>query len=136
MACHCGPGCTRDAPAVGPTEPGRDAGAGRTRQRRTVDEGRSGMGDRRSRRRRVRRGGGVNDRPPAAELLATPGAMLTRSDLRALGLERRAIDAVFRECPVVVLRGYSRPMVSADAYRALIAGSTYCDRCGDRVRPT
>jgi hypothetical protein len=75
-------------------------------------------------------------RPSASELLATPGALLTRSDLRELGLERRAVDAVFRECPVVVLPGYSRPMIRVEAYLALLQGSTYCDRCGDRVRPT
>jgi hypothetical protein len=78
----------------------------------------------------------VSDRPSAADLLATPGALLTRTDLRDLGLERRAVDAVFRECPIVVLPGYSRPMVRVEAYLALLDGSTYCDRCGDRVRPT
>jgi hypothetical protein len=73
-------------------------------------------------------------RPTAAQLLQTPGALLTRSHLRELGLERRAIDAVFRECPVIVLPGYTRPMVQVEAYLALLEGSTYCDRCGDRVR--
>jgi hypothetical protein len=43
---------------------------------------------------------------------------------------------VFRECPVVVLPGYSRPLVRVRDYLALLDGSTYCDRCGDRVRPT
>jgi hypothetical protein len=62
--------------------------------------------------------------------------MLNRSDLRELGLERRAIDSVFRNCPVVVLPDYRRPMVKVEAYLALLDGSTYCDRCGDRVRPT
>ena len=32
-----------------------------------------------------------------------PGALLSRSHLRELGLERRAVDAVFRELDVVVL---------------------------------
>ena len=73
-------------------------------------------------------------RPSAAERLGNPEALLTRSDLRELGLERRAIDAVFREIPNVVLPGYSRPMVRAKDYRALIDGSVYCDRCGNRVR--
>jgi hypothetical protein len=77
----------------------------------------------------------VSPRPPAAQLLRTPGALLTRSDLRELGLERRAVDAVFHECPVIVLPGYSRPMVRVEAYLALLDGHTYCDRCGDRVRP-
>jgi hypothetical protein len=78
----------------------------------------------------------VTDRPTAAELLETPGALLNRSDLRELGLERRAVDAVFRECPIVQLPGYSRPLVRVSDYLALIEGSVYCDRCGDRVRPT
>jgi hypothetical protein len=77
----------------------------------------------------------VSERPSAVELLETPGALLTRSHLRELGLERRAIDAVFRECPVVVLPGYTRPMIHAEDYLALLDGSTYCDRCGNRVRP-
>lgn len=71
--------------------------------------------------------------PTAAELLRTPGALLTRSHLRDLGLERRAIDAVLRELPVVKLPGYSRVFVRADDYRALVERSTYR---GDRVRPT
>ena len=76
----------------------------------------------------------MTGRPSASELLETPGAFLTRSDLRELGLERRAVDAVFRECPVIELPGYSRPMIRVEAYLALLEGSTYCDRCGDRVR--
>jgi hypothetical protein len=70
-------------------------------------------------------------KPNASELLVTPGALLTRSHLRDLGLERRAIDAVFRALPVVVLPGYSRPMICAEDYQALIEASTYRD---DRVR--
>jgi hypothetical protein len=70
--------------------------------------------------------------PSSALLLATPGALLTRSHLRQLGLERRAIDAVFRALPVVSLPGYSRPMIRADHYVALVEQHTYRD---DRVRP-
>jgi hypothetical protein len=70
---------------------------------------------------------------PAAQLIETPGALLTRSHLRELGLERRAVDAVFRTCPTVVLPGYSRPLVRAEDYLELLAQSTYR---GDRVRPT
>lgn len=70
--------------------------------------------------------------PPATELLETPGALLTRTHLRELGLERRAVDAVFRALPVVALPGYSRPMIRADQYRELVEQSTYRD---DRVRP-
>jgi hypothetical protein len=38
-------------------------------------------------------------------LLETPGALLSRSHLRELGLERGAVDAVFRALDVVVLPG-------------------------------
>jgi hypothetical protein len=66
------------------------------------------------------------------ERLEQPDAFLSRSDLRELGLERRAVDAVFRACPVVSLPGYSRPLVRVEDYQALIEASTYR---GDRVRP-
>jgi hypothetical protein len=72
-------------------------------------------------------------RPTIAELLETPGALLTRSHLRALGLERRAIDAVFRALPIVSLPGYARPMVRVADYVAFVEESIYRD---DRVRPT
>jgi hypothetical protein len=71
-------------------------------------------------------------RPAAAELLAMPGALLTRTHLRRLGLERRAVDAIFRALPVVALPGYSRPMVRVEDYVQLIEHNTYRD---DRVRP-
>jgi len=70
--------------------------------------------------------------PSAANRLANPDALLTRSDLRELGLERRAIDAVFRALPVVVLPGYSRPLIRVADFNALITEHTYA---GDRVRP-
>ena len=70
-------------------------------------------------------------RPTAADLLETPGALLTRTHLRELGLERRAVDAVFRSLPVVLLPGYSRPLIRASDYRTLLDSSTYAD---DRVR--
>lgn len=72
-------------------------------------------------------------RPSSAELLETPGALLTRSHLRGLGLERRAIDAVFRALPVVAFPGYSRPMIRAEQYLELVEEHTYRD---DRVRPS
>jgi hypothetical protein len=74
----------------------------------------------------------TSHRPSATELLDTPGALLTRSHLRELGLERRAIDAVFRKLAVVFLPGYSRPMVRVEDYLELIQEFTYRD---DRVRP-
>jgi hypothetical protein len=75
---------------------------------------------------------GATHRPSAPELLETPGALLTRSHLRGLGLERRAIDAVFRALPVVALPGYSRPMIRAEQYLELVEQHTYRN---DRVRP-
>lgn len=71
--------------------------------------------------------------PAVVRLLELPDALLTRSHLRALGLERRAVDAVFRALPVVALPGYSRPLIRANDYVELIAQSTYR---GDRVRPS
>lgn len=68
----------------------------------------------------------------AVERLANPDAFLSRTDLRELGLERRAIDAVFRACPIVALPGYSRPLIRVSDYEAFIAEHTYA---GDRVRP-
>jgi hypothetical protein len=72
-------------------------------------------------------------RPTAAELLTTPEALLTRSHLRELGLERRAVDAVFRACPIVALPGYSRPVVRVRDYLALLEESTYDGRTRVRV---
>jgi hypothetical protein len=71
--------------------------------------------------------------PVATELLETPGALLTRTHLRELGLERRAVDAVFRALPVVALPGYSRPMIRAQDYLQLAEEYTYSH---DRVRPS
>lgn len=70
-------------------------------------------------------------RPAASVLLETPGALLSRSHLRELGLERRAVDAVFRELDVVVLPGYSRPLVRAEDFGALLERCTFAN---DRVR--
>jgi hypothetical protein len=67
----------------------------------------------------------VSGRPSPNELLERPGALLTRSDLRQLGLERRAIDAVFRALPLVLLPGYSRPLIKASDYLELIKRETY-----------
>jgi hypothetical protein len=76
--------------------------------------------------------GTARQRPAATDLLATPEALLTRTDLRELGLERRAVDAVFRALPVVTLPGYSRPLVRVEDYRELVQRNTFRD---DRVRP-
>jgi hypothetical protein len=67
-----------------------------------------------------------------AERLLDPEAFLSRTDLRDLGLRRRAVDAIFRACPVVVLPGYTRPLVRVRDYLEVIESATYR---GDRVRP-
>jgi hypothetical protein len=72
-------------------------------------------------------------RPSAVELLDRPGAILTRSDLAALGLTRSMIDAVFRALPVVVFPGSRRPAVKCQDFLDLVERCTYRD---DRVRPT
>jgi hypothetical protein len=69
----------------------------------------------------------------ATALLDAPDALLTRTHLRELGLERRDVDAVFRALAVVALPGYSRPMIRARDYLELIENYTFRD---DRVRPS
>ena len=76
----------------------------------------------------------VEKKPTVSELLKTPGALLTSSHLSELGLTRRAIDAVWRACPVVVLPGYKRPMIRVEDYLAYIEEHTYRDDA-PRVRP-
>jgi hypothetical protein len=65
--------------------------------------------------------------------LANPDAVLSRTDLRELGYERRAVDAIFCALPVVALPGYSRPLIRVSDYLELVETSIYAD---DRVRPT
>jgi len=55
-----------------------------------------------------------------------------RTDLRELGLERRAIDAVFRALPLVALPGYSRPLIREADYLELIEQNAARD--GECVR--
>jgi hypothetical protein len=71
------------------------------------------------------------------ERLELPEAVLSRTDLATLGWQRRAVDAILRECAkregVVILPGYRRPMVRVATYRAVVSESTYGN---DRVWPT
>ena len=62
---------------------------------------------------------------PLEERLKNPDAFLNRSDLRELGLPRRAIDAICRVVPVVVFEGYSKPMVRVGDFRSYVEDSTY-----------
>lgn len=74
----------------------------------------------------------MSGRPSPQELLATPGALLSMSDLAALGLSRRAREAVLRAVEPVYLPGYRRPLVRREDYLDLIERSQHT---GDRVRP-
>ena len=71
------------------------------------------------------------------ERLSLPDAVLSRTDLARLGWQRRAVDAIFRECArrdgVVILPGYRRPMVRVATYHDVIWDSTYGN---DRVWPS
>jgi hypothetical protein len=60
-----------------------------------------------------------------ADRLANPDAVLSRSDLRELGYERRAVDAIFRGCAVVALPGYRRPLIRVRDYLAFVEANTY-----------
>jgi hypothetical protein len=71
-------------------------------------------------------------RPPASERLTNPDAILTRSDLRELGWERRGIDAILRRTGVILMPGYSRPAIRVGDYLAAVEEFTYR---GDRVQP-
>ncbi len=71
-------------------------------------------------------------RPTPAERLDDPHAFLSRTDLRTLGLERRAVDAVFGAPRSSCCPGNSRPMIRVADYLELVERSTYR---GDRVRP-
>ena len=64
------------------------------------------------------------NRPTAPELLEMPSALLSRTDLRELGYERRAVDAIFRACRVVVLPGYARPLIRVSDYPAFLERCT------------
>jgi hypothetical protein len=74
----------------------------------------------------------VSGVPSAGSRLANPDALLSRTDLRDLGWPRRGVDAIFGRLPVVVIEGFSRPMVRVGDYLELVEASTYRD---DRVRP-
>jgi len=75
----------------------------------------------------------MSSRPAPADRLARPDAVLSRTDLRDLGYERRAVDAIFRACPVQVWAGYSCPLIRVADFLEWRERSTYR---GDRVRPT
>jgi hypothetical protein len=65
--------------------------------------------------------------------LENPNGVLSRTDLRELGWERRAVDAIVRACPAVAIPGYSRTVILVRDYLAFLEAHTYR---GDRVRPS
>lgn len=69
--------------------------------------------------------------PAPAARLENPAAVLSRTDLRELGYERRAVDAIFRACPVQVWPGYSRPLILVADF---LAWRERCTHDGTRVR--
>jgi hypothetical protein len=71
--------------------------------------------------------------PSPGDRLSRPDAFLSRTDLRELGFERRAVDAIFARVPNVILPGYSRPLVHVADYLELIEASTYSGQ--ERVHP-
>ena len=73
-------------------------------------------------------------RPSAEERVRRGEGVLTRTDLRDLGWERRGVDAIFGSAPVIALPGYARPVIRVRDYLAVIDGATVCDRCGNGVR--
>jgi hypothetical protein len=75
----------------------------------------------------------VSKRPPPAALLDNPDAILYRTDLQKLGYEQRAVNAIFRACPVERWPGYSRTMIRVADFLEWREQNTYR---GDRVRPT
>lgn len=74
----------------------------------------------------------MTERPTAAELLAAPGALLDRRALVELGLQRRSIDFIFRELPVVAFPGVRRVYVRSDDVRQCFDEYTFTEDC---VRP-
>lgn len=75
----------------------------------------------------------MTGRVTAADLLATPGALLDRRALAELGLQRRSIDQVFRALPVVSFPEVRRAYVKVADFNRYLDEHTYA---GDRVRPT
>jgi hypothetical protein len=77
----------------------------------------------------------VSDRRPAVELLEQGAGVLDSGHLAELGWSRRGMEALWRNCPVIALDDFARPLLRVEAYLAFLEGHTYCDHCADRVRP-
>ena len=73
----------------------------------------------------------MSDRPTAAELLETPGAVLTRSHLGQLGDGRAAIDRIFKKLDVIAFAPKTTPHVRVEDFLKLVQDHTFGP---DRVR--
>jgi len=73
--------------------------------------------------------------PSAAARLTNCDAVLSRTDLRELGYERRAVDAIFRAVPVISLPGYSRPLIRVADFERFLTEHMYSNGV-PRVRPS
>jgi hypothetical protein len=76
----------------------------------------------------------VSNCPPPEDRLDNLDAFYSRTDLAELGLERRAVDAVFRALPTVHLPGYKCPLIRVADFRALIDERSYDGKTS--VRPS
>ena len=65
-----------------------------------------------------------------AARLANPSAVLSRTDLAALGWSRKSVDAILRAVPTIELPGLRKPHVQVRDYLALLERSKFRD---DRV---
>jgi hypothetical protein len=75
----------------------------------------------------------VSTRPSAYDRLSCPDAVLNSTDLRELGWDRRAVDAIFRALDCIFRPGHRRPYVRVRDYHALLESGSFRR---DRVRPT
>jgi hypothetical protein len=74
-------------------------------------------------------------RRSAVELLEQGVGVLDSTHLAELGWSQRGVEALWRNCPVIELDDFARPLLRVEAYVAFLKGHSYCDQCGDRVRP-
>jgi hypothetical protein len=74
-------------------------------------------------------------RPGAVAVVLRDTGRQAAHSVNELGWSRRGMEALWRNCPVNALDDFARPLVRVEAYLAFLEGHTYCDRCGDRVRP-
>jgi hypothetical protein len=72
----------------------------------------------------------------AVELLERGTGFLDSRHFQELGYSERATESIRRNTRVVRFPDFGKDLVPVEDYLAYVAGHTYCDRCGDRVRPS